>query len=95
MLPQRHINQAIPHKDIRPTITFNEMLMKTSALFKRNYFGRCISTPPKDLYHRPDPCLFPSFDFGLILWDINYIDLNKIDEAGTLVWGGKEHTRSC
>jgi hypothetical protein len=51
-----------------------------------------LAPPPKDWLN---PCLFPSFDFGLTLWDINYIDLKKIDEAGTLIWGGKEHKRSC
>jgi hypothetical protein len=61
MLPQRHINQTIPHKDIRPTTTFNEMLMKRPALFKRNYFGRCISTPPKGLTQ-------PMFVSKLRLW---------------------------
>ncbi len=36
-----HVNQAIPHNDIRLPTTFNDLLL-TPALFNCNYTGMCI-----------------------------------------------------
>jgi hypothetical protein len=44
---QRHVNQAIPHKDIWIPSTFNYLLMSTTALFNCNYIGTCIQNPHK------------------------------------------------
>ncbi len=47
MLPQRHVNQASPHKDIWIPSTFNDLLMSTTAHFNCNYIGTCIQNPHK------------------------------------------------
>ncbi len=55
-----HVNQATPHKDIKFTTFFSDLIMNNPTLFKGNYTGTCIQHPTKvtKFDYAPSCCIF-------------------------------------